>query len=203
MPEIPESDSYQTIAAPASGVYKEKGSKFLAFAYPVSTEDEIKKSLQQIKKEYYDARHHCFAYRLGADGATWRVNDDGEPSSSAGKPILGQLLSYQVSDVLIIVVRYFGGIKLGVSGLMNAYRQAASDALAQSEIVKKYATHSATVAFPYLQMNAVMKLLKEYPVSITAQPFDQECRLSFSTPRSLFPILHQKLTQIDPHIVIT
>ena len=139
MPEFPESDCYQTIEAPVTGVYKEKGSKFLSFAYPVSTEDEIKEHLKQIKKEYFDARHHCFAYRLGADGSVWRANDDREPSSSAGKPILGQLRSHNVSDTLVVVVRYTKGTKLGIPGLMNAYRQAASDALQQSKIIPKCA----------------------------------------------------------------
>ena len=139
MPESPESGCYQTIVAPATGAYKEKGSKFLAFAYPVSSEEEIKEYLKQIKKEYFDARHHCFAYRLGADGSVWRANDDREPSSSAGKPILGQLRSYNISDALVVVVRYTKGTKLGIPGLINAYRQAASDALQQSKIVTKYA----------------------------------------------------------------
>ena len=202
MSEHSDSDCYQTIAAPASGVYKEKGSKFLALAYPVSTEEEIKERLKEVKKEYFDARHHCFAYRLGAEGVIWRANDDGEPSSSAGKPILGQLLSFNLTDVLIIVVRYFGGIKLGVSGLIKAYRNAAADALQQSRIISKYAQDSANLSFSYLQMNAVMKLLKEYPACFTAQQYGQECRISFSIRRSLFPTLSQKLSQID-NLLIT
>ena len=202
MPQIPESDSYQTIAAPASAIYKEKGSKFFSFARPVSTEEEIKAHLSEIKKEYFDATHHCYAYRLGVDGSTWRVNDDGEPSSSAGKPILGQLLSCQVTDTLIVVVRYFGGIKLGVSGLVNAYRQAAANVLSQSDIITKYATENATLTFPYPQMNAVMKLLKNFPVQITNQQSDQECQLSFSVRRNLFPHISQQLIQID-HLYIT
>ncbi|MCL2727295.1 MAG: YigZ family protein [Bacteroidales bacterium] len=202
MPNIPESDCYQTIASYASGVYKEKGSKFLAFAYPVSNEDKIKEYLKEVKKEHFDARHHCFAYRLGSDGAVWRANDDGEPSSSAGKPILGQLLSFQVSDALIIVVRYFGGVKLGVPGLINAYRQAAADALQHSVIVTKYAKECATLIFPYSQMNQVMKLLKDFSVDIITQQFEQECRLSFSVRQSHFSDLSQKLNQIE-HLIIT
>jgi uncharacterized YigZ family protein len=139
MPQFPESGCYQTIAAPSTGAYKEKGSRFLAFAYPVSTENEIKEYLKQIKKEYFGAKHHCFAYRLGVTGSVWRAYDDREPSFSAGKPILGQLRSFNVSDTLIVVARYFGGTKLGIPGLINAYRQAASIALQQSEIIKKYA----------------------------------------------------------------
>ena len=201
MPDIPESDCYQTIAAPAKGVYKEKGSKFLAFAYPVSMEEEIKEHLKNIKKTYFDARHHCFAYRIGARGELWRANDDGEPSSSAGKPIFGQLLSYNLSDTLIIVARYFGGIKLGVSGLINAYRQAAADALQQSTIVTKYTQSSVMLHFPYIQMNTVMKLLKESPASITGQEFGEECRIGFSIRRNLYPPLHQKLTKIEQLII--
>jgi len=142
MLEIPESDRYQTIAAPATGSYKEKGSKFLAFAYPVSTEGEIKELLAQIKKEYYDAKHHCFAFRLGPNGTLWRAYDDREPSFSAGKPILDQMRSANVSDVLIVVVRYMKGTKLGIPRLTNAYRQAAADALGQSVLVTKSAVKS-------------------------------------------------------------
>jgi len=202
MSDHSESDCYQTIAALASGAYREKGSKFLAFAYPVSTEEEIKEYIKEIKKAYFDARHHCFAYRLGAEGLLWRASDDGEPSFSAGKPILGQLISYNVSDILIVVVRYFGGTKLGVSGLINAYRQAAADALQHSIIVTKYATDSAALSFPYPQMNPVMKLLKDFSADIIAQQAAQECRLSFSLRRSLFSALSQKLAKID-QLVIT
>ena len=197
-----ESDCYQTIAATASGVYKEKGSKFLAFAFPVSTEDEVKEYLKKSAKAYFDARHHCFAYRLGAEGLLWRANDDGEPSSAAGKPILGQLLSYNVSDTLIIVVRYFGGVKLGVSGLIHAYRQAAADALQHSKIVPKYAMQGATLIFPYPQMSQVMKCLKDGSADIAGQELGAECRLSFSVRQSLFSPLSQKLSQID-QLVIT
>ena len=143
MPEPPESDCYQTIAASVTGAYKEKSNKFLSFAYPISTEDEVKELLKQIKKEYFDAKHHCFAYRLGVDGSLWRAYDDREPSSSAGKPILGQLRSFNISDTLIIVVRYSKGTKLGIPGLINAYRQAAFNALQQSTIVTKR-THRTT-----------------------------------------------------------
>ena len=198
MPNNLESDRYQTVAAPASGVYKEKGSKFLAFARPVCSEEEAIEHLKEIKKEYFDARHHCFAYRLGVDGAIWRANDDGEPASSAGKPILGQLRAFEVSDTLIVVARYFGGIKLGLPGLINAYRQAAADALQNSTIVSKYATQNAELSFPYAQMNAVMKLLKENSATIIALQYqhEHECRLSFSIRRSLFPALSQKLTSL-------
>ena len=195
-------DQYQSIAAPSTGIYKEKGSKFLAFAYPVSTEEAIKSHLQDLRKEYFDARHHCYAYRLGADGATWRANDDGEPSSSGGKPILGQLLSFQLSDILVVVVRYFGGIKLGVSGLINAYRQATVDALEHSELITKYDECEALLRFPYAQMSAVMKALKPFPVRITDQQIDQKCCISLSVRRSQYPPLAEKISTL-PYALIT
>ena len=195
-------DQYQSIAAPSTGIYKEKGSKFLAFAYPVGTEEAIKSHLQDLRKEYFDARHHCYAYRLGADGATWRANDDGEPSSSGGKPILGQLLSFQLSDILVVVVRYFGGVKLGVSGLINAYRQATMDALEHSELITKYDECEALLRFPYAQMSAVMKALKPFPVRITDQQIDQECCISLSVRRSQYPPLAEKISTL-PQALIT
>ena len=201
MPESSESDRYQTLAEPASGVYKEKGSKFLSFAYPVSTDEQIKIHLLEIKKAYFNATHHCYAYRLGVDGAIWRANDDGEPSSSAGKPILGQLHAHHVTDSIIIVVRYYGGIKLGLSGLINAYRQAASNVLQNSKIVVKYAQTSVTLRFPYTNIDAVMKLLKDFQASITAQQGEEEYRISFSIRCGLFPALSEKLLRINPLII--
>ena len=127
MDSLQRNDTFKSISAPAEGIYKEKGSKFLAFAYPVVSEEEVKAILESVRKEYYDARHHCYAWRLGLNGNQWRYNDDGEPSSTAGRPIYGQILSRELSDVLIVVVRYFGGTKLGVPGLIRAYRTAAAD----------------------------------------------------------------------------
>ncbi len=174
------SEIYTTIAAPSEGLYKEKGSKFLAFAYPVSTEDEIKNLLQDLKKKFFDARHHCYAYRLGPDGETWRVNDNGEPSSTAGKPILGQLVSFGLSDVLIVVIRYFGGIKLGVSGLINAYRAAARDALEHAQTVEKQVRENITLEYTFEQTNAVMKAVRDLQAEIIDQSFTEgplPCRL--------------------------
>lgn len=171
------SDLYRTIAGPAKGIYKELGSKFLAFAFPVETEAEIKKIIADIKKEYFDARHHCYAYRLGADGSRWRANDDGEPSSTAGKPIHGQLLSNELSDVLIVVVRYFGGTKLGVPGLIRAYRSATQDAIANATIVDKIAAEIFKVNFDYLEMNNVMKVLKEMGLTPSGQEYGDRCSL--------------------------
>lgn len=209
-------DSYQTIAAPAKGVFKEKSSKFFAFAYPVSNEDTINEHLLELRKKYFDARHHCFAYRLGIDGIFWRVNDDGEPPSSAGKPILGQLLSFQVSDILVVVVRYFGGTKLGIPGLINAYRRATADALNQSVIVPKFITVQTILSFPYSQMNNVMKVLKDFSDSVLSQeflscdnlshhstlPHNCNCTLSLSIRSSRFSSLLQILSNI-PQLIIT
>ena len=141
------SDTYRSIAAPAQGVYKELGSKFLAFAYPVETEEEVKRILTDVRKEYFDARHHCYAWRLGLSGEPYRMNDDGEPSSTAGRPIHGQLLSHELSDILVVVVRYFGGTKLGVPGLIRAYKTATQDAIANAQIIEKVAGEHFTVSF--------------------------------------------------------
>ncbi|MDR0295487.1 MAG: YigZ family protein [Prevotellaceae bacterium] len=177
-------DTYKAITTPATGVFKDKGSKFLAFAFPVENETEIKQHIQQLKKEYFDARHHCYAYRLGLNGELWRANDDGEPSSTGGKPILGQLLSLELTNVLVVVVRYFGGIQLGVSGLINAYRSATADALVQAQIVEKVAKEILTVNFSYLDMNQIMKLVKEEELEIISQHFDNECKIKLAIPLS-------------------
>ncbi|PKP42854.1 MAG: YigZ family protein [Bacteroidetes bacterium HGW-Bacteroidetes-10] len=177
MSEINSSDTYKSISKPSTGIYKELGSKFLSFAFPVSSEEEIKDLLAEIRKSHFDARHHCYAYRLGASGELWRANDDGEPSSSGGKPILGQLLSYGLSDILIIVVRYFGGTKLGVPGLIRAYRSAAADSIENGEVIEKIAGDDVTFTFGYLQMNDVMKLTREFAPLVKEQNFDNLCRM--------------------------
>ena len=171
------SDTYRSIAAPAKGIYKELGSKFLAFAHPVETEDQAKEILAAVRKEYFDARHHCFAWRLGLTGEPYRLSDDGEPSSTAGRPIHGQLLSQELSDILVVVVRYFGGVKLGVPGLIRAYRTATQDALANALIVEKVAGEHFTLKFGYLQMNDVMKVLKDMGITPLRQSFDLDCSL--------------------------
>lgn len=177
-------DTYRSIASQSKGLYKEKGSKFIAFAHPVETVEEVKEIVSSIKKEYFDARHHCYAYRIGHTGDIWRMNDDGEPSSTAGKPIYGQLLSNELSDILVVVVRYFGGIKLGVPGLINAYRTATADAIACATIVEKVATEPFTIKFDYLQMNDVMKVLKEMNLSPFEQEYDNDCTISVRVPLS-------------------
>lgn len=171
------SDTYRSIAAPAKGIYKELGSKFLAFAHPVETEDQAKEILAAIRKEYFDARHHCYAWRLGLTGEPYRLSDDGEPSSTAGRPIHGQLLSQELSDILVVVVRYFGGVKLGVPGLIRAYRTATQDALSNARIVEKVAGEHFTLKFGYLQMNDVMKVLKDMGITPLKQSFDLDCSI--------------------------
>ncbi len=172
-----EGDTYLTLAAPAEGAYREKGSRFLAFAAPVRTEGEVKELLERLKKEYYDARHHCYAYVLGPAGTQYRANDAGEPNHSAGDPILGQIRSRGLTDVIVVVVRYFGGTKLGVSGLINAYRTAAAQALDAAPAVQKTVRVGLSLHFAYPATNAVMKVVKEYDLEVTRQTFHTDCHL--------------------------
>lgn len=171
------SDTYKTIAAPSEGLYKEKGSKFLAFAYPVQTESKIKEHLESLRKQYYDARHHCYAYVLGPRQEVYRANDDGEPSATAGRPIHGQILSQGLTDVLVVVVRYFGGTKLGTSGLINAYKTATLDALQQAEVIEKIVMQRYRIRFPYEQMNQVMRIVKDLQLQVVEQQSDLQCVL--------------------------
>ena len=172
------SDSYHTLAGPAEAIYKEKSSKFLAYAYPVESEEEIRTLLDALRKKYYDATHHCYAWRLGPHGETFRANDDGEPSGTAGKPILGQLLSNELVNCLIVVVRYFGGTKLGVSGLIGAYKESAAEAIRAAEIVERTVDTVVEVEFSYLAMNDVMRVVKEEQPRVLTQQFDNLCRHS-------------------------
>lgn len=172
-------DTYRTIAAPAAGTFKDRGSKFLAFAYPVKTETEVKEHLAQLRKTHFDAVHHCYAFRLGADKLHFRASDDGEPSGTAGRPILGQIQSHDLTNILVVVVRYFGGTLLGVSGLINAYREATADAFKQAQLVEKTINEIYEVRFPYAAMNAVMKILKDSGAALSGQVFELECRLLF------------------------
>lgn len=189
-------DTYLTIAAHAEGLYKEKGSKFIALAYPVSDEEGIKNVLEEIKKKYYDARHHCYAYRLGKEGLVFRANDAGEPNHSAGDPILGQLRSYNLTDVLIVVVRYFGGTKLGVGGLINAYKTAAADAIENSNIITKIASADIHLQFDYLAMNDVMRLVKDYDLQIKKQEFENTCHMVLEVRMSLQEEVRAKLSAL-------
>lgn len=193
-------DTFRSLEAPSEGLYKEKGSKFLAFAYPVASEEEIKRHLERIRKEYYDARHHCYAYRLGLAGDVWRMNDDGEPSSTAGRPIFGQIQSAGLSDILIVVVRYFGGIKLGVPGLINAYRSAAADAISNGRIVEKTATELFSVTFDYAGMDRVMRVLKDMGLSPLRFDTGNECRLEISVRLSDTGRFIQRMTDAEAKV---
>lgn len=171
--------TYHTIAGESEGIYRDKGSKFIALAFPVRTEDEAKARIAEVKKKYHDARHHCYAYILGPNKDAYRMNDDGEPSGTAGRPIHGQLLSKDVTDTLIIVVRYFGGVLLGVGGLTTAYKSAAREALENNQIIEKFIEEKYIVSFPPLGMNRVMQLLKRDSVKITDQAYDEQCLITF------------------------
>ncbi len=171
-------DRYNSIAEVSEGLFRDNGSRFLAFAYPVGTEAQIKEIVSSLKKEYHDARHHCYAYRLGYKGDVFRANDDGEPSGSAGRQILGQIDSRGLSDVLVVVVRYFGGIKLGIPGLIRAYRTSTDDALSQAAVIEKTATVDFRLEFGYMSMNAVMKVLKDMKMEARDQQFDTSCSLT-------------------------
>lgn len=190
-------DLYLTISTPSEGVFKDKGSKFLAFAYPVRSEEEIKSLVGSLKKEHYSARHHCYAWRLGPGGEHYRANDDGEPSGTAGRPILGQLLSANLTDVLLVVVRYFGGTLLGVSGLINAYRNAAADAIGKATIVEKTVEHLVDVIFTYPSQNQVMKVIKEEQLEVATTSYGVDCRVSFLVRLSKLEIVTGKLSKID------
>ncbi len=172
-----ESDSYNSIQKSSEGLFKDKGSKFLSFAFPVVSEDEIKEIISDIKKQYHNARHHCYAYKLGADNNNFRVNDDGEPSGTAGKPIYGQMLSNELSDILIVVVRYFGGVLLGTGGLINAYKNAAFDAIQNAIIIKKVVKEPLNIGFTYELMNPVMKIVKDLELDVLKQDFTDTCKL--------------------------
>lgn len=193
--------TYRTIAKESEGLYKEKGSRFIALAYPVRTEEEVKQHVADVKKKYYDARHHCYAYILGANKDAYRMNDDGEPSGTAGRPIHGQLLSKDLTDTLIIVIRYFGGIKLGVSGLINAYKTAAKDALDNNTIVERFVEEDYQLHFPPLSMNKVMQLLKRETVKITDQQYDTDCIIRFIVQKRDADNLLEALRKVDGAVV--
>ena len=192
-----QKDSYLTIAEPAEAIYKERSSKFLTYAYPVESEEEIKELLDALRKEYYDATHHCYAYRLGAQGEVYRANDDGEPSGTAGKPILGQLLSADLTNCLVVVVRYFGGTKLGVSGLIQAYKEAAADVIAVSDVIEKTVDTVLRVDFSYMVMNDIMRIIKEECPQIVEQIFDNLCTMTLSIRQSKADMLIGKLSKVS------
>ena len=190
-----EADCYRTLSGPAEAIYKEKGSKFLAFAYPVENEDMIRTHLDTLAKRYYDATHHCYAWRLGPRGEEFRANDNGEPSGTAGKPILGQMLSREVTNALIVVVRYFGGTKLGVSGLIGAYKTSAAAVLEEADVVERTVDAQFEVTFSYLAMNDVMRVVKELQPRIVEQTFDNTCTIMMTIRRSGEGRLRDRLSE--------
>lgn len=189
-------DTYRTISAPSEGLYKEKGSKFLAFAFPVTTVEEVKAHLDELRKKYFDARHHCYAYILGPSKESYRLNDDGEPSGTGGRPIHGQLLSADLTNTLIVVVRYFGGILLGASGLANAYKAAARDAIANASIRECTIDISYRLHFEYPLMNDVMRILKEQNLTPRNQVFLIDCQLDVSVRQSQSVRAYEALTKL-------
>jgi len=190
-------DTYKTIEGQSESVYTEKRSKFIAIAIPVRTLAEIKQYLEEYQKKYYDARHVCYAYMLGAERKDFRSNDNGEPSGTAGKPILGQINSNELTDILVIVVRYFGGIKLGTSGLIVAYRTAAAQAIAEATVIEKTVDQDVTVAFEYPFMNDVMRIVKEESPEILEQSYDMDCFMRLRIRKSLMPRLRSRLEKVE------
>lgn len=190
-------DSYRSIASESRGLFKDNGSRFIALAYPVETEEEVKEIVASLKKEYYDARHHVYAYRLGHLGDRFRANDDGEPAGSSARPVLGQIDSNGLSDILIVVVRYFGGIKLGIPGLIRAYRTSAADAIANAHIIEKTASRMFRIHFGYLNMNGVMKVLKDMDLEQKNQKFDMECSIDTSVRLSLVDEFTERMNDVE------
>ena len=192
-----DSDTYKTIISPAEGLYKEKGSRFVAIAIPVSDQEAIKPIIDKIRKEHHEARHHCYAYMIGHERTIWRVNDDGEPSGTGGRPILGQINSLGLTNLIIVVSRYFGGTLLGVSGLINAYRSAAASALLNADQVERTLQEYYEITYPYISMNDVMRLLKEESIDQSQQSFALECRIIINFRVSAKEKILHRLSRID------
>lgn len=196
-------DIFKTIEKPSEGLFKDKGSRFISYVFPVNSEDQIREIIQSIKKEHHSARHHCYAWRLGAEKLLFRTNDDGEPSSSAGKPILGQIQSYDLTNILIVVVRYFGGTLLGVSGLINAYRNAAMDAITHAEITERLVEKFMVIEFSYSAMNEVMKVFKDEKLPQIDPQFDLRCKIKTHVRLSESDRIEQDFLKIDTVRVAT
>ncbi len=190
-------DTYLTIKEPSQGLYKDKGSKFSSYAFPVNNENEVKQRLAEIKKLHPSATHHCYAFRLGADKQSFRANDDGEPSNTAGKPILGQIQSKDLTNILIIVVRYFGGTLLGVSGLINAYKLAAADAITNASIIEKTVNDVYEIHFDYILMNNVMRIIKEEELQILSQESELNCFITFSVRKNNSMNAFDKISRLE------
>src|SRR5574344_166998 len=195
-------DTYKTISGTAESIYTEKRSKFIATVIPVSTVDEVHNFVKQFQSKYYDARHVCYAYMLGAERKEFRANDNGEPSGTAGKPILGQINSNELTNILIIVVRYFGGIKLGTSGLIVAYKEAAAEAIAQCEIIEKTVNDDIKVTFEYPFMNDIMKIVKDLSPQIISQSYDTDCNIELRIRRSVMSALRARLEKVETARII-
>jgi len=193
-------DTYQTISTNSEGIYKEKGSKFIALSFHVTSEEEVKEILLKLRKDYHDARHHCYSYIIGFKGEHYRANDDGEPSGTAGRPIHGQIVSRNLTNTLVVVIRYFGGTKLGVSGLINAYKTAAADSLDQNQIITKTINDVYKVTFGYLAMNDIMKLVKDENLDLMEQNFDTSCIITLGVRQSKTPNVLGKIEKIDSAI---
>ena len=192
-----ENDSYKTIKAVADASYSEKRSKFISYAIPVRTVEEVKEQLDKYRKQYYDARHVCWAYMLGADRQTFRANDDGEPSSTAGKPILGQINSHELTDIMVVVVRYFGGIELGTSRLTVAYRTAAAEAIEAAEVEEKTVDEDITIVFEYPYLNGIMRIVKEDNPQIISQKFDMDCEMTLRIRKGEAERLRNRLLKVE------
>lgn len=190
-------DTFLTIASPSEGIYREKGSKFLAFACPVSDEQQIREKTDALHKKYFDARHHCYAWRLGADGTHYRANDDGEPSGSAGKPILGQIVSAGLTNTLVVVVRYFGGILLGTGGLAQAYKRAAADALAHATVISGMLMETCHFSFDYADMNQILRIVKDMALECSEQEFHLRCSMKVRVRKSLADAMKQRLEALN------
>lgn len=190
-------DSYKTIKLPSEGLFKDRGSKFLAFAYPIIHEDEVKALVENLRKEHFKAVHHCYAYSLGLDRTNFRINDDGEPTGTAGKPILNTLFSHDITNILVVVVRYFGGTLLGVPGLINAYKSATTEALLQAEVLEKTINEVYKIGFDFTQMNDVMKVIKEFNLKIRNQTYDSQCEIELEFRKNVSNQVIGKLEKID------
>jgi len=190
-------DTYLSISSPSEGLYKDRGSRFISLAFPVKTDSEIKNIQSELRKKYHDARHHCYAYRLGADKSIYRMNDDGEPSGTGGKPIFGQIQSKDLTNILIVVVRYFGGTLLGVSGLINAYKTAAADAINHARIITHIVKDVYEISFEYPAMNDVMTIMKEEKLEQLNQQFALDCKLSFSVRKLDSDRIYDKLIKLE------
>lgn len=186
-----------TVNKRGEGLYKEKGSKFLAFAYKVESEQEVKEKLLELRKQYHDARHHCYAYIIGEKQDQYRVNDDGEPKNSAGMPIYGQIRSYNLTNVLVVVVRYFGGTKLGVSGLIRAYKLVSQDAINNAEVIEEVLKEDIRIKFQYEAMNKVMRLIKKYDIEIKTQTSELDCEMLLTLPLNNYDLLKEEFKEID------